>query len=157
MHWARLEGSTPLPWHAPPRLCGEPSAGADRKGEAQGRWAWAHQRWVPGCLSLFTAALALQTPALDSLNDQLRCQSIQPAATGAARQLLQPRDHLCRKVDLKRNQALVSAHGVYRKCASKRFANASVLNHSESIDKLRHRAAICCIQHEGCNRAAVFV
>jgi hypothetical protein len=23
-----LGGSTPLPWHAPPRLCGEPSAGA---------------------------------------------------------------------------------------------------------------------------------
>jgi len=26
---ARWEGSTPLPWHAPPRLCGEPIAGAD--------------------------------------------------------------------------------------------------------------------------------
>ena len=26
-----LGGSTPLPWHAPPRLCGEPIAGADRQ------------------------------------------------------------------------------------------------------------------------------
>jgi hypothetical protein len=26
-----LGGSTPLPWHAPPRLCGEPSAAADRQ------------------------------------------------------------------------------------------------------------------------------
>ena len=35
---AREVWSTPLPWHAPPRLCGEPIAGADRKGEPQGLW-----------------------------------------------------------------------------------------------------------------------
>jgi hypothetical protein len=31
-----LGGSTPLPWHDPPRLCGEPIAGTDRRGEPQG-------------------------------------------------------------------------------------------------------------------------
>jgi hypothetical protein len=32
-----LGGSTPLPWHAQPRLCGEPIAGADRPQGPQGR------------------------------------------------------------------------------------------------------------------------
>jgi len=36
-----LGGSTQLPWHAPPRLCGEPLAGADVRGGDRGRRVWA--------------------------------------------------------------------------------------------------------------------
>ena len=36
-----LGGATPLPWHAPPRLCGEPIACADRKESSR---AYGHER-----------------------------------------------------------------------------------------------------------------
>ena len=44
-----LGGCTPLPWHAPPRLCGEPSADADRQGRGSGP---AGVGGSPGWLSL---------------------------------------------------------------------------------------------------------
>ena len=42
--WARSEVYTPLPWHAPPRLCGDPIAGADRRAGDQRLWPGVQRR-----------------------------------------------------------------------------------------------------------------